>query len=224
MKATPQQQIYTKSIRSSKPFTVAIGPSGTGKTKIGVLCAVEALLNREYEKMVITRPAVTVDESHGFLPGDLKRKMDPYVIPIYDYLMVAKNSAIGGNITKRIEVVPLSHMRGRTFDRTIVLADESQNTSVSQMKMLVTRIGSNSKLIINGDIGQTDRKHGNNGLLDLVERLEMCEDQDMFDIISLSSDDIRRSKAVKFAVSLYEMNDGDKEGSMANCVQPNDVF
>lgn len=157
-------------------ITLAVGPAGTGKTLLAVLRAVQAYKRGECDRIVITRPAVSVDEQHGFLPGDINKKMEPWMRPIYDifeeYWSVADIQMM---IEDRIiEVSPLAFMRGRTFKNCYIVADEMQNSTVEQMKMLLTRIGSNTKLSVTGDLKQHDRSYSLNGLKDFTERLTTC--------------------------------------------------
>ena len=156
-------------------MTFSIGPAGTGKTFLSVAMAVNALKKGEVEKIVLTRPAVEAGESLGFLPGDLKEKVDPYLMPLYDAL----NTMLGEETCEKyrekgtIEVIPLAYMRGRTLDDAFILLDEAQNTTEKQLLMFLTRLGINSKMIINGDITQIDLKPGKekSGLLTAYNRL-----------------------------------------------------
>lgn len=206
------QKTYISGILDKKKhIIVATGPSGTGKTMLATTYGMNMLLNKEYKKLVLTRPAVTVDEEHGFLPGDLLKKMNPYLTPIWDYLSTTQSNQqiktqIGMNT---IEVCPLSHMRGRTFDDTFIIADEIQNASCNQVKMLLTRIGRNTKLVMTGDVKQSDRCK-DNGLLDFVDKFktfgyENPEHKALKSIIlvELSQNDVQRSDAVKFILDIY---------------------
>ena len=151
------------------------GPAGTGKTYLAMLAAVRAFREGEVDCIVLTRPAVGVeDEKHGFLPGDLNQKMDPWVRPLTDILReYYRQPDIAAMIEEqKIEIAPLAFMRGRTFKSAYIIADEMQNATPSQCKMLMTRIGEGSKIVITGDVEQADRNRGNNGLMDLCQRLQ----------------------------------------------------
>lgn len=169
------QRQYVQEIRH-KDLVFGIGPAGTGKTYLAVVMAVAALKNHEVDRLVLTRPAVEAGESLGFLPGDLKEKVDPYLRPIYDAL----NSILGAEHTERliergvIEIAPLAYMRGRTLDNAFVILDEAQNTTRAQMKMFLTRLGFGSKMVINGDRSQIDlpKGHKQSGLIDAEKVLK----------------------------------------------------
>lgn len=166
------QEYYVEQLLS-KRMVFAVGPAGTGKTLLGVLRAIKALRDGEITKIILTRPAVSVDEKHGFLPGDLNAKMEPWTRPIFDVF----EEYYGLQETKRlleegtIEIAPLGFMRGRTFKNAYVIADEMQNATPDQTKMLLTRIGEGSSMIITGDLKQHDRGFDKNGLKDFLERL-----------------------------------------------------
>jgi phosphate starvation-inducible PhoH-like protein len=154
-------------------IVITAGPAGTGKTYLCILAAVKAFREGEVDRIILTRPAVEVEgEKHGFLPGDLNQKMDPWVRPLTDILReYYRQQDINAMIEdQQIEIAPLAFMRGRTFRNSFIIADEMQNSSPAQMKMLLTRIGEGSKIVITGDIEQTDHKKGINGLADVCER------------------------------------------------------
>ena len=157
-----------------KDIVIGYSPAGTGKTYLAMQAAVKALRNREVERIVLTRPAVGVeDEKHGFLPGTLEQKMAPWVRPLHDVLREYYSVQ---EITRMmeeeiIEISPLAFMRGRTFKRSFIVADEMQNATPGQMKMLLTRIGEGTKIVVTGDVEQTDKNKSNNGLFDLYHRL-----------------------------------------------------
>jgi len=158
---------------SSQHIVITAGPAGTGKTYLCMLAAVKSFREGEIDRIVLTRPAVEVEgEKHGFLPGDLNQKMDPWVRPLTDILReYYRPQDIAAMMEDGvIEISPLAFMRGRTFKNAFIIADEMQNSSPSQMKMLMTRIGEGSKIVITGDIEQTDHKKGINGLADVCER------------------------------------------------------
>ena len=170
------QEIYIEALLE-KRMVFAVGPAGTGKTLLAVLRAIKALREHEVTKIILTRPAVSVDEKHGFLPGDLNAKMEPWTRPIFDVF----EEYYGLPETKRmldegtIEIAPLGFMRGRTFKNAYVIADEMQNATPDQTKMLLTRIGEGSSMIITGDLRQHDRGFDKNGLKDFLERLHVAK-------------------------------------------------
>ncbi|MDA8882975.1 PhoH family protein [bacterium] len=185
----------------------AIGPAGTGKTLLCTLMGVKAFMEREVKKIVITRPAVSVDEQHGFLPGDLNEKMAPWTRPIFDifekHFSVAEiESMLAENI---IEIAPLAYMRGRTFEDAWIIADEMQNATKSQMKMLLTRIGNNTKMIVTGDLKQHDRGFSENGLSDFMELTRRYELANMNHIAISRFDmmDVERHPAVVEVLKIY---------------------
>lgn len=184
----------------------ALGPAGTGKTYIAVALAVRALKNREVKRIIITRPAVEAGENLGFLPGDLQEKLDPYLRPIYDALqdMVPPEKLKYYQETRVIEIAPLAYMRGRTLHDAFVLLDEAQNTTSEQIKMFLTRMGPNSKVIITGDQTQVDlpvrQKSG------LAEALRILKDVKGIGVVSLSGKDVIRHKLVKAIIEAYEVN------------------
>ena len=169
------QRQYIQMIKNND-LTFGIGPAGTGKTYLAVVMAVAALKRHEVDRLILTRPAVEAGESLGFLPGDLKEKVDPYLRPIYDAL----NSILGAEHTERliergvIEIAPLAYMRGRTLDKAFVILDEAQNTTRAQMKMFLTRLGFGSKMVVNGDKTQIDlpKGHSQSGLVDAEKTLQ----------------------------------------------------
>lgn len=185
-----------------KDIIFATGPAGTGKTMIAVLAAIRALKTREIEKIVITRPAVSVDEQHGFLPGSLIEKMAPWTRPIFDvfeeyYAPREIEAMIAENI---IEVSPLAYMRGRTFKNSWIIADEMQNATPSQMKMLLTRIGVGSRILVTGDLAQHDRGYEENGLRDFINRLNTNR---CIGTVEFEKCDVERHPAVKEVLSIY---------------------
>jgi phosphate starvation-inducible protein PhoH and related proteins len=189
----------------STHIVVTSGPAGTGKTYLIMLAAVKALREGKIERIVLTRPAVEVEEEkHGFLPGDLNAKMAPWVIPLMDVLKeYYRPSDINVMVEDgTIEVAPLAFMRGRTLKNAWIIADEFQNSTPSQCKMLLTRIGENSKIAINGDVEQTDRKKGNNGLADLCQRLEEGGVKGIA-VCQLDNRDIQRHRIIDSVLELY---------------------
>lgn len=193
---------YKDSIKNFKGITVAIGPAGTAKTHIACETCIKGLISGEKKKLIITRPAINADEDHGYLPGYIDQKMEPYLMPIYDsFRKVAKDYK-----KLDIEICPFAYMRGRTFEDAYIIADEMQNSTVSQMKMILTRLGENSKLVISGDVEQSDL-NGPNGLNDIIKRIEILYEQTdecVVDLIKFNNEDILRSDIVKKVLSFYE--------------------
>jgi phosphate starvation-inducible PhoH-like protein len=181
-----------------------MGPAGTGKTMLGVLAAIDAMNNRQCDKIVITRPAVSVDEQHGFLPGTLVEKMAPWTRPIFDVMEEYWSPKEIENMIEEnvIEIAPLAYMRGRTFKNAWIVADEMQNATPSQMKMLLTRIGNNSKIVVTGDLNQHDRGFENNGLKDFVKLLRTRNNQ-MIDIVEFTKSEVERHPAVTAVLDIY---------------------
>lgn len=182
----------------------ALGPAGTGKTYISVALAVRALKNKEVRKIVITRPAVEAGENLGFLPGDLKEKVDPYLRPIYDALddMVPTEKLKYYYENRIIEIAPLAYMRGRTLNNAFILLDEAQNTTEMQMKMFLTRMGPQSKMIVTGDRSQVDLPgHQRSGLIQAIDKLNKIEGIGM---IELSEKDVMRHKLVGKIIKAYD--------------------
>lgn len=186
-----------------KRMVFAVGPAGTGKTLLAVLRAIKALREQEVTKIILTRPAVSVDEKHGFLPGDLNAKMEPWTKPIFDVF----EEYYGLPETKRmldegtIEIAPLGFMRGRTFKHAYVILDEAQNTTQDQMKMVLTRIGEGSSLIITGDLKQHDRGFTKNGLEDFLNKLPK-DDKDIV-VCKFDRRHIERDKLVARVLEIY---------------------
>lgn len=210
----PRVQIYPKNLNQEsyllklndqqKMIVFAIGPAGTGKTMLAVQWAIDQLKYGEATKVVITRPAVSVDEQHGFLPGDLNQKMEPWTKPIMDVFSENYNAKdITNMITEGvIETSPLAYMRGRTFKNAVIIADEMQNATPSQMKMLLTRLGQGSKMIVTGDLQQADRP-SNNGLLEFLKLYNNFVNHRYVDICHFDVGDIERHEAVKEILAIY---------------------
>ena len=185
----------------------AIGPAGTGKTYTAVALAVRALKNKWVKKIVLTRPAVEAGESLGFLPGDLKEKIDPYHRPLYDALddMIPADKLQYYMANRVIEIAPLAFMRGRTLDNAFIILDEAQNTTDLQLKMLLTRIGPNAKAIITGDLSQVDLpKHQRSGL---YKALDILKEIEGIGIIRLNESDVVRHRLVKHIIKAYDNTD-----------------
>ncbi len=208
-KSDNQRKLVDAAYKNDLVF--ALGPAGTGKTYIAVALAVRALKNREVKRIIITRPAVEAGEHLGFLPGDLQEKLDPYLRPIYDALsdMVPSEKLKFYQETRVIEIAPLAYMRGRTLHDAFVLLDEAQNTTSEQIKMFLTRMGPNSKVIITGDQTQVDlptrQKSG------LKEALHVLKDVKGIGVVSLSGKDVIRHKLVKSIIEAYETDEAEKE-------------
>jgi len=182
----------------------AVGPAGTGKTLISTLAGIRELKKNKIDKFVITRPAVSVDEQHGFLPGTLMEKMAPWTRPIFDvfeeyYTPDQIEYMINDN---KVEVAPLAYMRGRTFKNAFIIADEMQNATDSQMKMLLTRIGDNSKIVVTGDLNQHDRGYESNGLKCFIQRLQQAK-SDKIKLVEFVNTDIERHPVVSEVLSIY---------------------
>lgn len=181
------------------------GPAGTGKTYLAMLAAINAMRHGECDKILLTRPAVAVDdEKHGFLPGDLNSKMEPWVRPLFDVLREFYSTNELEYMLKEqiIEITPLAYCRGRNFKHSYIILDEAQNATPSQIKMLLTRIGENSKIIITGDVEQTDRQTLDNGLLDLKHRLAMKPVKGMT-ACEFDKKDIRRHYIIEHILDMY---------------------
>jgi phosphate starvation-inducible PhoH-like protein len=190
---------------STQHIVVTVGPAGTGKTYLAMLAAVKDFRAGEVDRIVLTRPAVGVeDEKHGFLPGDLNQKMDPWVRPLTDILReYYRPQDIADMIAdQKIEIAPLAFMRGRTFKSAYIIADEMQNATPSQCKMLMTRIGEGSKIVITGDVEQADRNRGNNGLMDLCSRLQEGGVKGIA-VCHLDNQDIQRHRIIDSVLKLY---------------------
>ena len=189
----------------SQHIVVTAGPAGTGKTYLAMLAAVKAFRAGEVDRIVLTRPAVGVEgEKHGFLPGDLNQKMMPWCIPLLDVLKeyYREQDVVAMIDDGTIEIAPLAFMRGRTLKDAWVIADESQNMTPKQMVMLLTRIGENSKITVTGDVEQTDRIKGNNGLVDLCERLKEGGVKGIA-VCHLDNRDIQRHPIIDSVLDLY---------------------
>lgn len=205
-----QEQYLELLLDPKKSIVIATGPAGTGKTLLAMQAAIKGLKERQYDKIIMTRPAVGVEnEKHGFLPGDLFRKMEPWTKPLFDvlheyYVPRETQSMVENEV---IEICPLAFMRGRTFKNAIIIADEMQNATPNQMKMLLTRIGDNSKVVVTGDIRQTDRKEGDNGLLDFKQLLHRFHGSEHVSGIVFEHQDIERHPAVEEVLRIYGDDD-----------------
>ncbi len=203
---TRGQRAYLDAIRSCD-ITFSIGPAGTGKTYLAMAAAVSSLLNKEVNRLILTRPAVEAGENLGFLPGDLAQKINPYLRPLYDalYSMVEPERVQRLMDRGMIEVAPLAYMRGRTLSSAFVILDEAQNTTPAQMKMFLTRIGENSRAVVTGDVTQIDLpRHTRSGLL---EARDVLRGIDGLAIVELTGADIVRHPLVQRIVDAYEAAD-----------------
>ncbi len=206
MKLTPNQIQYMKKLQNpGKSIFFVSGPAGTGKTALACRHASRLLKKKKIDKIIITKPAVSVDEDHGFLPGDIQQKMAPWLLPITD--------ALGENMEKTqvealirkdvIEIAPIAYMRGRTFKNSFILCDEMQNSTPAQIKMVMTRLGENSHMVITGDVSQHDRKLEDNGMADFLYRIRDADDLQYIDHIVLDNRDIMRHPAVAEVLGFY---------------------
>jgi len=209
---TQNQINYVKCLdEETSKIIVVTGPAGTGKTLFACLKAIDLLSKHEINKVIITRPVVTVEEELGFLPGNIVSKMDPWTRPIFDLFLEYYSKKELDNMVheNQIEISPLAFMRGRTFKNAFVIADEMQNSSPNQMKMLTTRIGTNSKMVITGDMQQSDLTT-NNGLSELIQKIKIYDNEHapssiekMIHLITLDVGDIERSEVVKKIIEIY---------------------
>lgn len=200
------QKVYVDSVKSHD-IVFGIGPAGTGKTFLAVTLAVTALKRGQVKRIILTRPAVEAGESLGFLPGDLKEKVDPYLRPVYDALYQILGKEQTARLMEReiIEIAPLAYMRGRTLDDAFVILDEAQNTTIMQMKMFLTRLGFNSKMIVNGDTSQIDLPSKvKSGLIDATEKLQGIA---AIDFVHFSAKDVVRHPVVAEIIRAYEVEE-----------------
>ena len=207
------QREYVRAIRRNT-LTFGIGPAGTGKTYLAMAMAVSALKSKEVERIVLTRPAVEAGEKLGFLPGDLNQKVDPYLRPLYDAMFDMLGAETCQRMQERgvIEVAPLAYMRGRTLDDSFIILDEAQNTTKEQMKMFLTRMGENSRIVVTGDVTQIDLpKNVKSGMIDAIEVLDGVEG---IEIVKLTAKDVVRHELVTRIIQAYEKARGscNKDG------------
>ena len=207
---TRGQKKYLDAVNSND-ITFSIGPAGTGKTYQAVACAVAALKNKTVNKIVITRPAVEAGESLGFLPGDLKEKIDPYLTPLYDALndMIEKEKLKVFLDNRIIEIAPLAYMRGRTLHNAFIILDEAQNATTVQMKMFLTRLGVTSKAIITGDLTQIDLPKKN--LSGLIQAINILKNIDGIGYMEFDASDVVRHSLVKNIIKAYAKNEEENE-------------
>ena len=211
-KSRNQERLVLSLLDPNIPITIAVGPAGSGKSYLAMVAAMRALRQGACQRVVLTRPAVGVeDEQHGFLPGDLIRKMEPWTRPLLD---IMKEFYHPREVVKMIEdeiieISPLAFMRGRTFKNAWIVADEMQNATPNQIKMLLTRIGEGSKIVVTGDVEQTDRTRINNGLLDVLERLKLNAPRGI-SVCELGYKDIQRHPIIDQVLTLYQTEDNTR--------------
>ena len=199
-----QEYYHSQLKRKNKKIVVATGPAGTGKTLFATEWGVRNFLLGNYEKLIFTRPSVSVDEDLGYLPGTLEEKMAPWVRPIYDilYTFITPKEVTTLMEDKVIEIAPLGYMRGRTFKNCWIVADEMQNSTITQMKMLMTRLGENSRMIITGDLEQYDRIQEVNGLEDFLDKFKGKRSSSITSV-EFQKGDIQREEVVKEVLDIY---------------------
>ena len=205
-KSRNQENLILNLLNTDQSIVVAVGPAGTGKTYLAMLAAVKAFRSGEAKRIILTRPAIGVeDEQHGFLPGNIVAKMEPWTRPLMDVLReYYRQTEIAAMIDDgSIEISPLAYMRGRTFKHAWIIADEMQNATPAQMKMLLSRIGTESRIVVTGDVEQADRAQGENGLLDLCSRLEHYPVKGMA-ACRLTGRDIQRHPIIGSVLALYD--------------------
>lgn len=189
---TAGQCKYMLALRSNRPIVVGTGPAGSGKTMLACQIATEHISRHPRARVVLTRPIVPADEDMGYLPGDMDQKMEPWTRPMYD---IFEQTMTHNQMDRCISIEPLGYMRGRTFHHTLIIADEMQNSTPNQMKLLLTRIGEGTKIIVTGDLEQSDLE-GDNGLENLVYKMQ-CTELDYIQHVEMGDDDIVRHPAVK---------------------------
>jgi len=202
---TLTQRAYAMCLDNPRvPVVIGTGPAGTGKTLFACHVGAQKLREGDVKRIVMTRPAVSVDEQHGFLPGTLENKMDPWVRPMVDIMSnYYSQKKIDEMLYERvIEICPLAYMRGRTFDHAWIMADEMQNSTPNQMRMVLTRIGQGSKMVVTGDVEQHDRGFEQNGLWDLISRID--PDNELINVVKFGQGDIQRNKVIKQILKLYQ--------------------
>ena len=199
-----QESYLIKLLDPAKDIVFGVGPAGTGKTLLAVQVAIKMFKERQVDRIIITRPAVSVDEDIGFLPGTLEEKMAPWTRPIFDVFQEYFRTQDLRNMLYEgvVEIAPLAFMRGRNFVKAFIVADECQNTTQSQMKMLLTRLSAGSKMAVTGDLNQADRQH-NNGLLDFIEKLNRQNVANRIDVVTFHKGDIERHPAVREVLDIY---------------------
>ena len=215
---TPNQEKYCQYLDDETiPLVIGIGKAGSGKTLLASNKAINAFYNKQVSKILITRPAVYLDEEHGFLPGKIEDKMRPWLQPIFSYFLEYYTSDTLNALVKEqlIEICPLAYIRGRTFDDAFIIADEMQNTTPNQMKTFLTRIGQNTKTVVTGDLEQCDMKEMN-GLRQFLDQMTVYNRiaqvtqyggaEDSIKVVEFTEEDVQRSEIVKTVLSIYASN------------------
>lgn len=198
------QKQYLDILSSRVPIVIGTGPAGTGKTMLACNAASKALASGRVQRLILTRPAVSVDEQHGYLPGTLDQKMEPWTRPLFDslYRFIHPKKVREMMYDQQIEICPLAYMRGRTFDNAWIIGDEMQNSTPGQMKMLLTRIGEDSKMVVIGDMDQYERGFEYNGLRDLVDRFDVNYEDIIH--VNFSESDVVRNNVIRKILSIYK--------------------
>jgi phosphate starvation-inducible PhoH-like protein len=194
------QRRYLDLLQSSVPIIIGTGPAGTGKTLLACHAGARALVKGQVNRLVLTRPAVSVDEQHGFLPGSLDKKMEPWTRPMFDCLHKYISPK---ELKEYVEICPLAYMLGRTFEKAWIIGDEMQNSTPAQMKMLLTRLGEGSKMVVTGDVQQHDRGFEDNGLSDLTSRVFTISDY--IQHVEFTDEDVVRHPAIREILSMYDI-------------------
>lgn len=194
------QRRYLDLLQSSVPIVIGTGPAGTGKTLLACHAGAKALIKGQVARLILTRPAVSVDEQHGFLPGTLEKKMEPWTRPMFDCLHKYISPK---DVKNYVEICPLAYMRGRTFENAWIIGDEMQNSTPTQMKMLLTRLGEGSKMVVTGDVQQHDRGFEENGLSDLTRRVFTISDY--IHHVEFTDEDVVRHPAIREILSMYDI-------------------
>ena len=218
---TVGQKVYVDAIKNNT-VVFGVGPAGTGKTYLAVCLAVQAMKQKQVDKIILTRPAVEAGEKLGFLPGDLQTKVDPYLRPLYDALQEMLGLETYTKLMERgsIEIAPLAYMRGRTLSNAFIILDEAQNTTVEQMKMFLTRLGDGSKMVITGDVTQVDLPEGKKS--GLVQSTRILRGIEGIRIINLTAKDVVRNPLVMNIVRAYERAEAKGEEDEKKTVNKND--
>ena len=200
---TTNQERYAAALLGKKPIVFALGPAGSGKTLLACQFGIQQLKHHEVDKLVLTRPATSAGEEHGFLPGTLDKKMGPWMQPLMDSFNLRSNDIERMKKNDQLEIAPFAYMRGRTFVDSWIIADEMQNATCEQLKMLLTRIGSGSKIVVTGDLQQCDIP--NSGLEEFISYAKLMEKLDHIDIVYLDNSDIVRHEAVAEVLNIYDL-------------------